>query len=753
MSSKELIGHATGSSRFVDDLDLPSGTLHGAVFVSTIPKGKIAKLDVESARAAPGVAQVFTAQDVPGQNQIGTIVLDETLFAEDEVHFVGQPIALVVAATKKEAKAASRLIEVEFEEQEPVFCPRVAARAGNTIGKTRILSIGDVESSWPKCDVIVEDRVETGSQEHVYLETQSAIAFPGEGDGVKIISSTQAPTTVQTVAARVLGVAMNAVEVDVERIGGGFGGKEDQATPYAVMAALAAYILGNTVKIVLSRADDMRITGKRHPYSIDYRLGLSRDGRLLAYEVTYYQNSGAAADLSTAVLERSLFHATGAYQIPNVRVTGYCCRTNLPPFTAFRGFGAPQAVFAIESAVHRAAAELKRPVDELQEKNLLEESFELPFGMRVGPCHGKRALQEVKALADLKQIKKEVVAFNSGERVFKKGVALTPIAFGVSFTSTFLNQASALVHVYRDGSVSVSTGAVEMGQGVLRKMRAIAALTLGVSEHRIQVESANTKRVANSSPTAASTGADLNGRALEMACETVLMRLKRFAATAYGCHERQVKIAEDEAHFGQGKRVVRFEELVDAAYLKRVSLSAGAHYATPGIFYDKDIEKGSPFAYHVFGAAVTVVKLDCLRGTYKVEDVFIVHDGGKSLDEKVDLGQIEGGLLQGIGWMTVEHLPFENGHVGAANLATYKVPDMFSIPRVTARFMDDLRNPRAVRSSKAVGEPPFLYGLGCYFALVDAIAAFRPGHRVRYEPPLTPEKVLGYLYPRSGSAT
>lgn len=749
MSHKELYEHVSGRANFVDDLELPAGALHGAVFFSKIPHGEIKHLDVQGASAAPGVVAVLTAADIPGENQVGTIVLDETLFAEKEVHFVGQPIALVVASSKVEAQAACRLIKIEYEEKEPVYCPREAMKRGDTIGKTRVLTVGDVDKIWSKCDVIVQDTIETGSQEHVYLETQSAVATPAEHGRVKIISSTQAPTTVQLVAARVLGLPMSAVEVDVERLGGGFGGKEDQATPYAVMAALAAHRLKKTVKVVLSRAEDMVLTGKRHPYSIDYKLGLTREGRALAYEVIYYQNSGAAADLSTAVLERSLFHGTSAYGIPHVRATGYCCRTNLPPFTAFRGFGAPQAVFAIEAAFHRAARELRVPTYTLQEKNLLREDWELPFGMRIGECQGTRAFAEVKELADIQNLEREIDLFNRESRDLKRGFAIVPITFGISFTSTFLNQASALVHIYRDGSVSVSTGAVEMGQGVSRKMRSIAAKTLGILEDRIEVEGANTKRIANSSPTAASTGADLNGRALEMACEAVLFRLKSFAANAYKCRERQVEIVDGEVHLSKGARVIPFEQLVLDAYLGRVSLSASAHYATPGIYFDKEKEKGRPFAYHVFGAAVTVASVDCLRGTYTVDNVYVVHDGGKSLEESIDRGQVEGGVLQSIGWMTMEDLPFIDGVAQAANLATYKVPDIMSMPQMEIRFLENVKNPKAVRSSKAVGEPPFLYGLGAYFAILNAISAFRPDQKPIYNPPFTPEKVLTFLHPSS----
>lgn len=746
MKNSDAMSHVRAQSLFVDDLPEPRDLLHGAVFTSPIPRGRFTNLDTRGATAADGVVRVFTAADIPGENQIGGIIKDEPLLAEGNVHFIGQPIAVVVAQTRKQARAAVSLIQAQFEAIDAVFDPRIAASRGELIAPTRCVSQGDVDAAWADCQVVVEGTVESGAQEHVYLETQAAMAYPGEQGAIKLFSSTQAPAAVQRTVASVLGIRMNRVEVDVKRLGGAFGGKEDQATPWAAMVALAASILDRPVKIVLGRQEDIQLTGKRHPYTSDYKMGLDADGRILAYEATFYQNSGACADLSTAIMERSLFHAANSYFVPNLRIKGYCCRTNLPPFTAFRGFGAPQSMFVMESAMHKAAAAMGVEHAVLQEKNLLREGQKLHYGMEVRRCNAERSFDQVLKKVDYHTLVNDVKLFNENSRYEKRGVCVVPVCFGISFTSTFLNQASALVHVYTDGSVNVSTGAVEMGQGVNFKIRHIASSILGIPADGITVESTNTSRVANSSPTAASTGADMNGQAALVACQEIVDRLKKVAADELNGDIRDVSIGNGHVFLAGKKSRLDWEALVSLAYMSRVSLSAQAHYATPGLHYDKVAETGKPFAYHVFGAAVTEVTLDCLRGTYKVDRVSVVHDAGRSLNPLVDRGQIEGALVQGIGWLTMEELIYSEGRLLADSLATYKVPTIHSVPQIDVDFLDDSENPKAPLFSKAVGEPPFIYGLGAYLALVNAMGAFRPDAEIEYSAPLTPEKVLMFLH-------
>ncbi|MBD3367581.1 MAG: molybdopterin-dependent oxidoreductase [Candidatus Eisenbacteria bacterium] len=747
MSSADTQAHVRAASPFVDDLPEPEGTLHAAALPSPVPHGRITALRTESAAQSPGVVSVFTAADVPGENQIGGIIQDEPLLAADEVHYAGQPVALVVAESPEAARAALDDIELEIEELEPVFDPRVAAAMGSLIAPARTLSLGDTEGAWERCATVVEGRVESGGQEHVYLETQSALAVPEQRGRLRLYSATQAPTAVQRIVARVLGCSMHDIEVEVHRLGGAFGGKEDQATAWAAMAAVAATALDRPVKLVLERYEDLVMTGKRHPYSSDYRLGLDENLKLAAFEVTYYQNSGAAADLSTAILERTLFHATNSYFIPNVLATGMCCRTNLPPNTAFRGFGGPQAMFVIEAAIRRAAEELGVEPWRIQRANLLDDGDELPFGMRVEGTTAVRSFDEVVARFDPERRRHEIDEENAASHYMKRGLALMPVCFGISFTNTVLNQAGALVHVYTDGSVSVSTAAVEMGQGVLTKIRRIVATALGVDEGRVRMESTSTARVANTSPTAASSGTDLNGMAALLACRMLVDRLRPVAAELTGRDEADVAIANERVTAAGDETDVGWEKLVRATYERRVDLSAHAFYATPKLHYDKDAEKGHPFAYHVFGTALVEAVVDVLRGTATVDSVRVVHDAGRSLDLLVDRGQMEGGIVQGIGWVTIEELVHDHGVLLSDALNTYKVPDLHFTPReFEVVFLEDSDNPNAVMDTKAIGEPPFMYGIGAFFAVRDALCAVRPP--IADAPvvaPMTNERILAHL--------
>ena len=746
MSYPDLEAHVRGTSRYIDDMPDPAGLLHAAAVTSPVPHAKLGSIDTGPALASPGVVAVFTAADIPGANQIGGIIQDEELFAASTVHFIGQPVAVVVAETSHQARAGAAACALELEELPAIFDAREAAAAGELITASRTLETGDVDAAWAECDVIVEGTTETAGQEHLYLETQAALAIPEEGGRIKLWSSTQAPTAVQRIAARVLALPMNLVEVEVTRLGGAFGGKEDQATPWAVMAALAAQKTGRPVRLTLNRHEDMRFTGKRHPYSSDFKIGLTSDGTIVAYEVQLWQNAGAAADLSPAILERSLFHATGSYFVPNARIHAASCRTNLIPFTAFRGFGAPQAMFVMEAAIHRAADEIGVRPSTIQAKNLLSEGDAFPYGMRVERSQARRSFDEAVEAFNLPALETEIAGHNAANTLSKRGVAVMPVCFGISFTNAMLNQAGALVHVYTDGSVAVSTGAIEMGQGVNAKILAVAEAALGVPRDRIRIESTTTRTVANTSPTAASSGADMNGRATELACRAIANRLLAVAAEMLDTPPDRLEIV-DGTITARGKATkLEWNELVWTAYTKRVNLSAHAHYATPDIWYDKEIEQGEPFAYHVFGTAILEVTVDCLRGTYTVDRVRMVHDGGRSLNEAVDRGQLEGGLVQGLGWMTSEELVFSMGRNVSDTLSTYKIPDLLCTPVLEGHFLADADNPKAVMHSKAIGEPPFMYGIGAYFALLDALRAFRPDREGVYDAPLTPEKALMFLH-------
>jgi len=748
MKNIDSKNHVTGKSVYIDDIPVQIGTLYGAVFSSPKAHGKIKNIDLSEAKSIKGVERIFTFNDITGKNQIGGIIEDEPLLAENEVHFIGQPIAFVVAKSEIIARKAAKLIKIEIEEFEVISDPREAQKRGQLLTPPRTFKMGNVLNEWAKCDYIFEGKVETGGQEHLYIETQGSYAYPIDNGSIKIHSSTQGATLVQKMAAQVLGLPMHRIEVDVARLGGGFGGKEDQATPYACMAALASFIMQKPVKICLHRLDDMHMTGKRHPYSSDFKIGLSKDYKILAYQTKMYQNGGAANDLSPAITERTLFHSTNCYFIPNTEVTVYSCKTNLPPNTAFRGFGAPQGMFVIESAIAKAACELNVSKRMIQEKNFLKENDTFQYGQVAENVNIGNCFTEANKTYHIEKIEKEIEDFNSQNTNYKKGMAVMPTCFGISFTKTPMNQARALVHIYQDGSIGISTGAVEMGQGVNTKMIQVASKIFSVNTDRIKIESTNTTRVANTSPTAASSGADLNGNALRIACNTLLERLKETAAKMLSCNISEISL-ENETIFQNGKNTeVIWNQLIETAFLDRICLTENGHYATPIIDFDKSKEIGHPFAYHVYGTAIVTVTLDCIRGTYEFDDVKIVHDFGNSMNTTIDNGQVEGAVVQGIGWVTMEELAFaKDGRLLSNSLSTYKVPDIYSVPKnIDIKALKTEGPKLALLRSKAIGEPPFMYGIGAYFALVKAIRAFNSNYKLDFNSPLTPEKVLMRLY-------
>ena len=749
MRNYDSIQHVRGESIFVDDVNIPTGTLYASIVYSQVAHGKLLEIDCVNALSLPGVSAVITAKDIPGENQIGGIVPDEPLLAGDVVDFIGMPVAIVIAKTGMLARKAAKLVTLKIEELPAIFEPREAFKKGKLIVPPRIFTLGDTAAAFSECDVVIEGTADSGGQEHLYLETQSAIAIPAEGGAIKIISSTQSPTSVQKVAAKVLGIPMNLIEVDVVRLGGGFGGKEDQASAWATMAALASQHLRKPVKLILPRGDDMRMTGKRHPYSSDYKIGLKHDGTIIAYQADFYQNAGAAADLSPAILERTLFHCTNSYYIPNVTATAYSCKTNLIPNTAFRGFGGPQGMFVIEAAIVKAAEQMGMDPIDIQRKNLLKSGDQFPYGQHAQHFYLREAFADLEERYSLETAKHDIEQYNAAHKTTKKGLSVMPVTFGISFTTTFLNQASALVHIYTDGSLAISTAAIEMGQGVNAKMIQAALNTFSIAPERIKLFSTNTSRNANTSATAASSGADLNGFATKKACEAIWERLKVSICETLGKTDTSKLTLSNEQFFFDGILTnINWAAAINTAYMKRVALSAHVHHATENIWFDKSQMKGDAFAYHVTGAALTEVTLDCIRGTYSIDAVKIVHDNGKSLHPLVDLGQVEGAAAQGIGWMTVEEVIFnEKGRLITDNLSTYKVPDIHAAPKdIQVHFLENEGNPVGVYKSKAIGEPPLMYGIGAYFALLNAIKAFRPSKTFNAVAPMTPERALCYLY-------
>ena len=748
MKNIDANGHVRGESLFIDDIITKRNCLYAAVLAADVAHANNVKIDTSEAEKLQGVVKVILASDIPGDNQIGGILLDEPLLAENEIHFQGMPLAIVIAEVEFIAKQARGFIKVSFDELPAITTTRQAKEAGQFINAARSFNMGDTDQAFSQCQYVYQGQAHSNGQEHLYLETQGAYAEIMENGCIKLMTSTQGPTVVQRIAARVLGLAMHKIEVDVTRLGGGFGGKEDQATPWAVMAALAAYNLNQPVKLILDRHDDLKMTGKRHPYDSSFKIGLDENLKIQAFEVEFLQNSGAAADLSPAIAERTLFHATNSYFIANVKTTVHSCKTNLPPNTAFRGFGGPQGMYVIESAIAHAASQLQIPAWYIQKANLLQENDKFYYGQKAAKVEAENSWKQLENNINIKSIQDYINVFNDYNNDSKKGMAIMPICFGISFTNTPMNHARALVHIYQDGSVGISTGAVEMGQSVNTKMMQVAAQTFSIDSELIKLETTNTTRVANTSPTAASATADLNGKALLKACKALLERLLHVAADelAVGVDTLSIKHGWIYVHDQQSQ--LNWQELVFKAFWQRVCLTENGHYATPTIHFDKSREQGHPFAYHVYGTALITTTVDCLRGTYSVDTIDIVHDFGKSMNKGVDLGQVEGALAQGIGWMTMEELAYnDQGRLLSNTLSTYKIPDIFSIAKeINIEALESEGHDMAIFKSKAVGEPPLMYGIGVYFAIQNAIKAFNPDYQLKFNSPMTPEKVLMGLY-------
>jgi len=747
MKNIDSTSHVRGESVYLDDIPLVEGTLYACVFDSPVAHGKLYSVDTSEAERSEGVYRVVTAKDLIGENQIGGIVPDEPLLADGKVHFQGMPVAIVLAESEELARKAAKKITAEIEPLEPVLDPRVATANGDLIVPPKKFKLGDTDTAFAKCAHVFEGRTEQNGQEHLYIETQGAYAVPTENGGLRVYSSTQGPTAVQRAVCRVTGLPMHKVEVDVQRLGGGFGGKEDQANAWAAICAVATQLTKRPVKYALHRMEDMRMTGKRHPYSSDYKIGLDEDLKIIAYEVSFYQNAGASCDLSPPVLERTLFHCTNSYFIPNVTATAYCCRTNLPPNTAFRGFGGPQGMFVIESAIVHAAEKLGVPSSNIQRTNLIQDGDEFPYGQKA-ESDAVTSWSQADEEYDLTTLQKDADEFNASSRYLKKGVAMMPVCFGISFTKTPMNQARSLVHVYTDGSVAVSTGAVEMGQGVNTKMAQVASRMFGLDIDDVKVHTTNTLRIANTSPTAASAAADLNGKATQLACEAIRNRLFEVARDLVEAASiNDLSLENGFVYRGGEKTSLEWQTLVMESHLQRVNLSEHSHYATPGISFDWSTAKGHPFAYHVYGTAVIGVTVDCLRGRYEVDYVKCCHDFGSSMNTAVDNGQIEGGIVQGLGWVTMEEVFYDDaGKLRSNALSTYKVPDIYSVPKEIAILpLKTDRENLAIFNSKAVGEPPLMYGIGAYFAIRNAVRAFTDCSPP-FDLPFTPEKVLMNLY-------
>ncbi|MCP5162811.1 MAG: molybdopterin-dependent oxidoreductase [Hahellaceae bacterium] len=748
LKHRTLQGHFEGKTLFTDDLPVPESCLYAAVVTSPVAHAELTAIVTSEAEKYPGVVAILTARDIPGSNQIGDIVQDERLLAEHHLNFIGKPVALVLANTAEQAHQAADAVQLQYHEKPSTLDVKTAYRENSTFGDERHFQKGDIAHGFEDAQWVVEGDVDTQAQEHLYFETQVSLAIPMDGQHLKIFSATQSPSAVQKFAASVLGLPMNAVEVEVLRLGGAFGGKEEQAKPWALLAALGAFVTQKPVKLVLSRHEDMHWTGKRHPYHSHYRLGLDSTGKILAYDVQFLQDGGAVADLSTAVLERTLFHATNAYAIENVNVKAVSCRTHHPSNTAFRGFGAPQAIFTLESAIDHAARVMGCPRWHIQQANLLQPGYKFAYGMTYETNALQQCWSRLWSEKSIARRMRDLEQTNRSAPRYRKSIALTPLCFGIAFTATHLNQASVQVNIYTDGSVGIATSSVEMGQGVNEKIREVVARCFGISFDMIHIDYTHSARTANMSPTAASVGADLNGMATLQACSKLKSRLLKFCSQRLKHPVEHLTLRAGNVMTDQGEVLLEWRKLVTEAYLSREHLCELAHYATPDLYFDRTREQGHPFAYHACGVSAIEITLDTLLGTYQVEHIDVVYDLGESLDPLVDLGQMEGGLVQGVGYATLEEILWDsNGRLITDSFATYKIPDLMYSPRISVDFIQSGRNPYGPFSSKAIGEPPLLLGLGAYFAITDAIRSHTQTTEIPYQLPMTPEKALSALYP------
>jgi xanthine dehydrogenase large subunit len=741
--------HVSGTAAYTDDLPEPRGLLHLAVGMSVKAHARLRELDLTDVLDADGVVDVCTADEIPGDNNYGSIVRDDPIFSESLVQYVGQPVFAVAAETVDAARRAALLARCEYEELEAILDPLTAVDNESFVVPSETLERGDPDAALESAPLRVRRRVHVGGQDQFYLEGQVAMALPQEDGGLLVYSSTQHPDEVQRIIAHATCRDAKDVIVVCRRMGGAFGGKESQAALIGVIAAIAADKTGHPCKLRLDRDDDMIMTGKRHDFVIDYDVGFDETGRIIGINFELASRCGMSADLSGPVNDRAMFHCDNAYFLENVRIVSHRCKTNTVSNTAFRGFGGPQGMFAIEYVIDDIARKLGKDPGEVRRRNFYGRNDRnvTHYGQVVDDDIIDKLFDRLLSSSDYGKRREKIRRFNDGSRVLKKGIAITPVKFGISFTSTLLNQAGALVHVYRDGTVQLNHGGTEMGQGLYIKVAQVVADELGIGVERIRTTAADTSKVPNASATAASSGSDMNGKAAQKAAAKIRKRLTAFAAKEYGVSEAEIDFRSGKVYIAE--RIIGFAELVQAAWANRISLSSTGYYRTPKIHYNRDSFSGRPFFYFAWGAAVTEVVVDVLTGEHRVLRVDILHDCGDSLNPAVDLGQVEGGYVQGVGWLTTEELWWNaEGELGTHAPSTYKIPTCSDLaPDFRVELVNDMANrEKTIYRSKAVGEPPLMLALSAFFAIRDAIATCE-ADTPELAAPATPENVLRALEP------
>ena len=738
--------HVSGEAVYVDDrLEFPN-QLHVYARMSERAHARIVSIDTSPCYQIPGVAIAIMAKDVPGQLDIGAVMPGDPLLADGKVEFIGQPVIAVAADSLETARKAAMAAIIEYEDLEPVLDVVEALHKKHFVLDSHTHKRGDSATALASAPRRLQGSLHIGGQEHFYLETQVSSVMPTEDGGMIVYTSTQNPTEVQKLVAEVLGVPMNKIVIDMRRMGGGFGGKETQAAGPACLCAVIAHLTGRPTKMRLPRMEDMTMTGKRHPFYVEYDVGFDDDGLLHGIEIDLAGNCGYSPDLSGSIVDRAMFHSDNAYYLGDATINGHRCKTNLASNTAYRGFGGPQGMVAIEEIMDAVARELGKDPLEVRKRNYYgkTERNVTHYYQTVEHNMLEEMTAELEASSDYAKRREDIRAFNAASPILKKGLALTPVKFGISFTASFLNQAGALVHVYTDGSIHLNHGGTEMGQGLNTKVAQVVAEVFQVDIERIQITATNTDKVPNTSPTAASSGADLNGKAAQNAAQIIKQRLVEFAA-------RKWQIFEEDVEFKNGQvrlrdHYISFEELIQQAYFGQVSLSSTGFYRTPKIYYDRSQARGRPFYYFAYGAACSEVIVDTLTGEYKMLRSDILHDVGASLNPAIDIGQVEGGFVQGLGWLTMEELVWnDKGKLMTNGPASYKIPAVADMPLdLRVRLVENRKNPEdTVFHSKAVGEPPFMLGISVWCAIKDAVASLADYRaQPQIDAPATPERVL-----------
>ncbi|MFT7520130.1 MAG: xanthine dehydrogenase large subunit [Kiritimatiellia bacterium] len=751
---RSAILHVTGDANYVDDLPEPRGTLVADLLTSPHPHARITSTDSATALAIPGVHGIYFADDVPGHNQIGAISHDEPVLAEGEVHCVGQAVALIIADSRALCRAAAAAIQIEYEVLPAILTIERAVEADAWLGNTHIIERGNPSAASKHATVHIDGTIESPGQDHFYLEGQVAMSVPGEHGSLQIYSSTQHPSEVQTDIASFLDIGRHHVVVQSPRMGGAFGGKESQASNLAVLCALGSYMLGHPIKMRFDREQDMVRTGKRHPFQSHFKAGFNDRGDLMYLEVETIADGGWITDLSPAILDRALFHLDSAYYVPELRFVGRIARTNTVSNTAFRGFGGPQGVIVIEQVMSLAAERLGIDPIALRQRNFYG-AFprdQTPYGQRVTNNHLARITDRLLDSSKYTQRRLDIGAWNARQPYIKRGLGFQPVKFGISFTNSLLNQAGALVHLYTDGTAQLNHGGTEMGQGLHTKMRTVAAHNLGLLPDDIRVMHTSTDKVPNTVATAASSGSDLNGQAVKVACLKLQDRLSPVAHELLGVSSgiALTWVAGIVHVTGKPDTAIPIKDVASAAWAQKISLSATGYYSTPGIGYDHAIGRGKPFHYYAYGAAITEVEINTLTGESRMLRVDILHDAGNPLVPSIDIGQIEGAFVQGVGWLSTEELVWRDGRLLTHGPSTYKIPSAGDVAAdFRVELLDDAEEDDVIHGSKAVGEPPFVLGISFVWAIRHAISSLGTG-TVELSLPCTTEAILRSVQKQRG---